>query len=525
MKYDYKKVITDNKTINDHTISAFVEANEKYPNVRILIELASTKYLSSELLKKLPKGILIRVAGGYDAERIKRRGNLTFSNGETGSYYDEAVIYTRNELIKIVEEIEKIEKGYHESWSDIQKAMYTYHKLKTEIMYDPQYENKPSAEIRSLRGLVTKETVCAGYSLIFKEIMDRNGIDCEYVEGYTNKDGTGAHAWNILNIDSKKYPIDLTEDNANFRAGKLNTINGIPKSIESFAEYHIPYEGEKTANYHETLSKMDQNVIDLIFEQITKSGEYNKTTYYGTRNDGTKFMAIQIGSAETPDNDYYRYYYADIKEDETEVNPIILYSESNLTALFYGKLHGKPVPENYENTVNNILFSLDNIQDSINKRTYYIGKVSKETIDNKIDFVTSYKEIEKPEDISKIFSLPTKKFTRSDDTYFIAQQISPYTYDINGKSVIRYDIFEYNKETKRLKRNTVFTEKNFFKDYRQSMIDNFFSRERIDTISEKLGGYLGYFNEQEEIKYNETLLAYFHPQERIDIIETEAKHR
>lgn len=35
-------------------------------------------------------------------------------------------------------------------------------------MYDPKHEQKLSSETRSLRGLITKNTVCAGYAMILK---------------------------------------------------------------------------------------------------------------------------------------------------------------------------------------------------------------------------------------------------------------------------------------------------------------------------------------------------------------------
>lgn len=523
MKYDYKKVIKDNTTINSESVKVFHEVLNKYPNAKILIEISSTRHISSELLKLFPPSILIRVSGGYDEERVKRNANNIYKDGETGAYYDEAVIYTRNELIKIVEEIEKIENGFHQNWSDIQKIVYTYDKLKREIMYDPKYEYKPSRDTRSLRGLITKQTVCAGYSLIFKEIMDRNGIDCEYVEGYTKKDGHGAHAWNIINLGGKKYAIDLTKDNTFFRAGKISVMSSFTQDIKTFADDHFPDAEEKTQNYLQSLSQMDSNVIDLIIEQISKSREYDKTTYYGTRDDGSCFKVIQIGDASANGTEYFRYYYVDILLTKEKTNPIILYSENNITAMMYGKLHGREIPDNYESVINNILFSKENIRDSIAKRTYYIGRVDKINNQNKREFVSSYKEIEKPENISNLFSLHTRKYTRSDGTSFIAQQIAPYSYNINGIKVIRYDIIEEIKEAGRqiIKRNTVFTEKNFFNDNNQSMVDEYLSRERIDKINEENGGYLGYYDEDGNIKYHEELVSHFKPLEKIEIPEIE----
>lgn len=203
MKCDYQYKITF-KLNEPFGINYIKNICNQYPNSKILVEVKNTKGITSSMMRQLGSNIAIRIAGGYDEERIARYGkDLHWSS----NYYNEAVIYTKNQAIKILEEIEKIESGLNKNWSDIQKLIYIYDRLKREIMYDPKFERKPSSEIRSLRGLITKQTVCAGYAMILKEFMDRNDINCEYVEGHTKIDSngqrTGGHAWNIVTIDGK----------------------------------------------------------------------------------------------------------------------------------------------------------------------------------------------------------------------------------------------------------------------------------------------------------------------------------
>ena len=507
MKYDHKVIIEDNKKINDQLIKQINELYTSHPNLKIVMEISSTKYLSSNLIKKLPKDLLIRVAGGYDKERVARNKNKIYNTGETGIFYEEAVIYTRDELVNIVKEIEKIESGYHSNWSPLQKIVYTYDKLKREVMYDPKNDEKPTAETSSLRGIVTKETICVGFSLMFKEIMDRNGIDCEYVEGYSHKDGTGAHAWNIINLNGKKYPLDLTKDNAWFRAGKLHALESFIQDTATFANEHFPYKEETTQNYLKTLSTFDLNTIDSIVQEIDKTREYFNTTYYGNRKDDSKFIVTGIGLAMLGDNIYFRYYYEDILPNGKTKPPIILYSNNNITAMMYDKLFGKEIPEGYEDAINNILFSKENINDSIAKKTIYIGRIDKLNANNEKEYVTSYKEIDKPEKLIKVFSIPPKIFERKDGTSFVAIELPKKLPDINGISVYEYDIVEtITKNNKRvIKRNTVYTEKIL----PSNEVDEYLSRARIDTVSQELGGYLGYCDEDGNIKYHPELLTYF----------------
>ena len=63
-----------------------------YPNRRILVEVQSTKGISSSMIKRLKRNVSIRIAGGYDEDRISRFGiDLAW-----GDYYNNAVISVNN---------------------------------------------------------------------------------------------------------------------------------------------------------------------------------------------------------------------------------------------------------------------------------------------------------------------------------------------------------------------------------------------------------------------------------------------
>lgn len=513
MNYNYQYKITF-KLNEPFDINYIKNVCNQYPNFKILVEVQNTKGITSSMIRQLGSNVAIRIAGGFDETRCK--------NGHfTGNEYTESVIYTRNETIKILEEIQRIESGLNKNWSDIQKLLYVYDRLKTGIMYDPKFEHKLSSEIRSLRGLITKQTVCVGYALILKEFMDRNGINCEYAEGYTKADGTGGHSWNIVNIDGKKYPIDLTWDNTTFRSGKSNSFDWLGKDIPTFSRTHHPVPGEKTQDYEHTLSQIDPQLVKQIYSQIGvgRSRDYRSTTYYGTRKDGSRYIVAQIGDNTINNVTYYRYYYAEITKDGKKQLPLILYSDTNVTRLMDCKNFGKPIPQNYEEAVNNILFSKENIADSIAKKTYYIGKVRKSEVGNKFELVSSYQEIPKPEEKRNLFVYPTRIFTRSDGSVFIAQQMFDTPHKANGIDFMRYDIFEMVNENGKevLKRNTVFTERNFFKDTRQSMVDDYLSRERLDRKVGEAGGYIGFYDANGIRTYNPDLVKFFETSKKVDI--------
>lgn len=520
MKNDYQLLIKFNLD-EPFDINYIKSRCNQYPNYKILVEVQNTKGITSSMLKQLDENIGIRIAGAYDEERISRYKGQTFGKETTEDYYYNSVIYTRNETIKILEEIEKIEFGINKNWSSIQKLIYIYDRLKTGIMYDPKFEQRFSSEIRSLRGLITKQTVCAGYAVILKEFMDRSNIVCEFARGGTKSGETSGHAWNIVTIDGKKYPIDLTWDNSVFRSGKSGSFEFLGQDVSTFSKRHHPAPGEKTQDYEHTLSQIDPQLLRQIYTQmgVARVRDYSSTTYHGVRNDGSRFIIAQIGDLKKDNTTYFRYYFVEISKDGKKQRPLILYGETNITRMVETKKFGEKLPPNLENVISNVLFSRENIADSISKKTYYIGRVGKNAVGNKIELVSSYQEIPKPQEKRELFTYPTRIYRRSNGSVFIAQQMFDKAKQANGIYFMRYDILEMVNENGKevLKRNTVYTERNFFKDTRQSMVDDYLSRERIDRKVREAGGYIGYYDENGVRTYNPKLVEYFETSKRIDM--------
>ena len=139
--------------------------------------------------------------------------------------------------------------------------------------------------------------------------MDRNNIQCEYAEGYTGPNNTGAHSWNIVTIDGKKYPIDLTWDNTAYRSGKSKSLDWFCKSPKEFAECHKPSSFEATQNYERTLSQINPQLPKKLYAKMGLQGttDYRSTTFYGTRSDGSKFLVSQVGENRINNKTYYRH--------------------------------------------------------------------------------------------------------------------------------------------------------------------------------------------------------------------------
>ena len=72
-----------------------------------------------------------------------------------------------------------------------------------------KYSKNDSLGNSVYQALITHETKCMGYSLLFYMLAKSSGLDVHIV---TSVD----HAWNMIKLDSKWYSIDVTSDATTF---------------------------------------------------------------------------------------------------------------------------------------------------------------------------------------------------------------------------------------------------------------------------------------------------------------------
>ena len=60
-------------------------------------------------------------------------------------------------------------------------------------------------------------TVCQGYALCYKMLLEKAGIEAYYVNGQNKaKESGGSHAWNLVKLNNRYYHIDVCWDDLNF---------------------------------------------------------------------------------------------------------------------------------------------------------------------------------------------------------------------------------------------------------------------------------------------------------------------
>lgn len=222
-------------------------------------------------------------------------------------------IYSRQELKSIIEKIEEIEKGT-ESLDEFTKAVTIYDRLKRHIKYNYNTDNESSFKTRSLRGLVSGKSVCAGYAHIFQHILQRQGIKCKYVTG-------NAHAWNVIIMGDKRYPVDLTLDSQLYHSGftGLNSMYYFGRDAEEFKKKHV----DENNWYNDGLENFSQDKVSkaMNFSNLHTTFTSNNDCFVLQRDDGSRFLLTEIasGSINIPDTNrqmnIYKYIYIPIENN------------------------------------------------------------------------------------------------------------------------------------------------------------------------------------------------------------------
>lgn len=231
-----------------------------------MIVVSNTKELEEKFdLNNIRDDEIIRVVGGLEGK-----------NKYMCEPYISRTTYTAKTLKLIISQMKIIESRIPNEWNEVQKAKYIYLTLGKNISYEYDKEKRINGRCSNLTGLVTGKAICAGYSLIFKEMMDRQGIQCDYIRGISKSEHSSEkHAWNVLTIGGVSFPIDLTWDSCRLNKG-VNELNYFGTD-QDFSKRHHPDNDEIKYNY-QTLNKKYVDSVSFFSpkQEKTKVEEWQK---------------------------------------------------------------------------------------------------------------------------------------------------------------------------------------------------------------------------------------------------------
>ena len=114
--------------------------------------------------------------------------------------YDET--YTDEDVTLFNHTVAEIISGVDASWPAIEKILYLHDYLVTNAEYDTTY-----SRYNAYNALVEGSSVCQGYSLAFKCLMNQIGVGCDIVTSQELR-----HAWNLIELGGEYFYVDATWD-------------------------------------------------------------------------------------------------------------------------------------------------------------------------------------------------------------------------------------------------------------------------------------------------------------------------
>ena len=230
--------------------------------------------------------LIIRLSSVYNENILSKCNKTNLQDLLTAS------LYTPKELKRINYKIDNILSKINPNWSKSQIAIYIYNYIMSNTKYDPEFLDKESFATRSLRAFLSHKTICAGYSYMYKELMDRLNIPCEYLIGKVND---GGHAWNSITLNGKTYYCDLTWDSHLYKTDTNNEqiLKYFAQDVEKFEKNHKPFHGFERSYTGKLSSMTDNEKKKLLSSVMSYSENYNFESF--ERSDGSVLKVAKIG--------------------------------------------------------------------------------------------------------------------------------------------------------------------------------------------------------------------------------------
>lgn len=244
------------------------------------IILSNTMGQSADVIKELAPHVRIQIIGGYDGEK-KQKYNTSRIQRRT--------YYSPSETSAIICKFEEYEQGINPSWSDLEKAVFMYKRLGETIKYEDADDVK-----RSNLNAILGKGICTGYASVFKEAMDRLGIECDMINE------PARHTWNAIKINGKWYPIDLTWDASNIQTKGIDNLPWFGQN-PAFNKYkNHDAKGEEVIPNN---CFNPQDVSDAL-NKITSSNRYEPIT----QEENIELVFSRVLNDATNGSDYDKIY-------------------------------------------------------------------------------------------------------------------------------------------------------------------------------------------------------------------------
>ena len=217
-------------------------------------------------------------------------------------WYEQGTINERRR--KMNEAADDIIAGMDSSWSDIQKALYLHDAIAVRTVYDKDHVIRSSYEV-----LAGGSGLCVDYSLAYKFLADRIGLECVIV---MNNDIN--HCWNMVKCKGKWYHVDVTQDDTIPNFEGLVSHDYCLVSDKTVRGGRNPHTGKMTHGY----SAADTGLDDMFWKtSATQIIPYSKALWYYIDSKKGKICSYNWNSGRSTQVAAVGYgWYADSRRSD-----------------------------------------------------------------------------------------------------------------------------------------------------------------------------------------------------------------
>lgn len=152
------------------------------------------------------------------------------------------------------------------SLTDVQKALLLHDRLAVHCEYNT--ENIDAQSAHSMYGaMVERKAVCEGYAEAYDYLLSQVGIESTYCSS-----AALGHAWNIVEIDGKRYHVDVTwDDPIADMVGRVKHTNFMLSSTALYAAKHTASDYDTTpadTTYDNAFWQSSTTAFQLIDGQL-----------------------------------------------------------------------------------------------------------------------------------------------------------------------------------------------------------------------------------------------------------------
>ena len=257
---------------------------------------------------------------------LTKRGDVPVRLGITGKY--NVTVQERKIRQEAIENtVSAIIAGAPPADDEYGRVKYAYDYIIANTNYDP--EAPDNQNIVSV--FITGRSVCQGYSMAMKYLLDRMGIVCTIVYGKANDEN---HSWNMVNMDGVNCFVDATWGDATYREAenveeaekinynyfgvndhillrthKISTPAPIPECT-SLDKYYYVVEGKY-------FTSVDMEQLSACFEKARAAGEKYVTIKCSDANVYAQMVA-ELFEKHRIFELYEKKAHADYIRDNTE---------------------------------------------------------------------------------------------------------------------------------------------------------------------------------------------------------------